>query len=116
VEIEKGSNLGLAGWWWLAPVILATQEAEIRRILVQNKPRLIVQETPSQKKTITKRAYGMVQGVGPEFKPQYCQKKFKNWPNHFLYSLAKLTEQRPGFSFLKYSGGFFLSCCAGPIR
>jgi hypothetical protein len=31
------------------PVILATQEAEIRRILVQSQPRQIVHETLSQK-------------------------------------------------------------------
>jgi hypothetical protein len=41
--------------WWLTPVILATQEAKIRRI--------------SLKKTHHKeRAGGVAQGVGPEFK------------------------------------------------
>jgi hypothetical protein len=29
----------LAGRWWLISVILATQEAEIRRIKVQSQPR-----------------------------------------------------------------------------
>jgi hypothetical protein len=36
-----------AGRRWLTPVILATQEAEIRRIMVQSLPGLIVHETLS---------------------------------------------------------------------
>jgi hypothetical protein len=55
----------LARHWWFTPVILLTQEAEIRRIMVQSQPRQIVDENPSQK-----RAGGMAQGVDPEFKPQ----------------------------------------------
>jgi hypothetical protein len=31
--------------WWLTPVILVTQEAEIRRAKVQSQPRQIVLET-----------------------------------------------------------------------
>jgi hypothetical protein len=57
-------------------VILATQEAEIRRIMVQSQPRQIVSETLSQKKTHHKnRADGVVQGKGPKFKCQYHKKK-----------------------------------------
>jgi hypothetical protein len=54
-------------------IILATQEAEIKRIMVQSQPRQIVHETLSQKYPSQKkgRAVGVAQGVGPEFKPQY---------------------------------------------
>jgi hypothetical protein len=52
------------------PVILTTQVAEIRRITVQSQPGQIVQETLSQKNPTQKRAGGVAQGVGPEFKPQ----------------------------------------------
>jgi hypothetical protein len=30
-------------------------------------------ETLSRKKSITKKAGGVVQGIGPEFKPHYCK-------------------------------------------
>jgi hypothetical protein len=54
----------------LAPVILATQEAEIRRITVQNQPKQIVLQMLSRKNPSQKRA----QGVDPKFKPQYHKK------------------------------------------
>jgi hypothetical protein len=41
----------------LTPITLATQEAEIRRIIVQSQPRQIVPETLSQKKPITKKCW-----------------------------------------------------------
>jgi hypothetical protein len=44
-----------AGHWWLMSIILATQEAEIRRMVVQSQPRQIVLETLSQKKTYHKK-------------------------------------------------------------
>jgi hypothetical protein len=57
------------------PVILATQEAEIRRIEVPSqtskqfaRPYL---EKKKKRKTITKRTGRLAQGVDPEFKPQY---------------------------------------------
>jgi hypothetical protein len=58
---------------WLTPVILATQEAEIRRIAVRSQPGQIVSETLSRKDLSQKRAGGVAQGVGPAFKPQYCK-------------------------------------------
>jgi hypothetical protein len=64
----------VAGHWWLTPVILATQEVEIRRIMVRSQPQASSLQDPSQKK----RAGRVAQGVGPEFKPQYHKKK-KKW-------------------------------------
>jgi hypothetical protein len=69
--------VGLAGGQWLTPVILATQEAVIRRIVVQSQPRQVVHEILSPKTPSQKRAGGVDQGVGPEFKPQYRKKKKK---------------------------------------
>jgi hypothetical protein len=59
------------------PVILVTQEAEIRRITVRNQPRQIDHETLSRKNSSQKRAGGVAQGVGPEFKPSTAKKKEK---------------------------------------
>jgi hypothetical protein len=47
------------GHWWLTYVVLATQEAEIRRIEVQNQHRQIVLETLSGKYLTQKRAGGV---------------------------------------------------------
>jgi hypothetical protein len=59
----------LARLQWLTPVILATQEAEIKRIMVRSQPGQTACETLSQK-----RAGVVAQGIGPEFKPQYHNK------------------------------------------
>jgi hypothetical protein len=57
---------------WLTPVIPATQEAEIRRIVVQSHIGQIVQEIQSQKyPKQKKKTGGVAQGVHPEFKPLY---------------------------------------------
>jgi hypothetical protein len=42
-------SLALAGHQWLVPIILATQEAEIRRIVVRSQSQKIVCKTLSQK-------------------------------------------------------------------
>jgi hypothetical protein len=48
---RKGSlkTISSAGCQWLTPIILATQEAEIRRIVVQSQPRQTVRETYLEK-------------------------------------------------------------------
>jgi hypothetical protein len=68
---------------WLMPVILATQKAKMR---VQSQPRQIVLKILSRKNSSWKRADGVAQGVGPEFKPQYLthtHKKKSTPPSKF---------------------------------
>jgi hypothetical protein len=55
IEIHPLKVYNLARQWWLMAAILATQEAEIRRIMVQRHTGQIISETlslkyPSQKK------------------------------------------------------------------
>jgi hypothetical protein len=54
---------------WLTPIIPATQEAEIKRIVVQSMPGQIVLEPLSRKNPPQKRADEVTQGENPEFKP-----------------------------------------------
>jgi hypothetical protein len=82
-----------AGHQWHRPIILATQEAESRRIQVRSQPRQTVCETLSQKKknpSQKKGAGGIVQGEGPEFKLQYHQKKKKKEKKKWLLGTQQL--------------------------
>jgi hypothetical protein len=56
-------------------VILATQEAEIRRIAVRSQSRQIVPETLSRKNPPPKSTGEVAQDVAPEFKPQHFTEK-----------------------------------------
>jgi hypothetical protein len=60
-----------ARWWWLMPIILATQEAKIRSIEVQTHPQANSLR-PYLENTIYKERVG---GVVQECKPQYQKKK-----------------------------------------
>jgi hypothetical protein len=57
------------------PVILATQETEIRKIEAQSQPRQIISRSYLKKTHHKKGLGGVAQGVGPEFKPQHCKNK-----------------------------------------
>jgi hypothetical protein len=62
------------------PVILATHEAQLRRIEVQSQPGQTVLR--SQKTLDKNRAGGVAQGEDPEFKPQYRGEKKKTQNTH----------------------------------
>jgi hypothetical protein len=51
---KRARNDLLGEHWWLTSIILATQEAEVRRILVQSQPKQIVHKSLSEKIPITK--------------------------------------------------------------
>jgi hypothetical protein len=58
----------LKTWLSKQQIYLATQEAEIRRIVVLRQPKQIVHETLSLKNPSQKWASGVVQSVGTEIK------------------------------------------------
>jgi hypothetical protein len=51
---SRPARATLARHLWLTDAILATEEAEIKRIVVQSQARQIVHKTPSSKKPISK--------------------------------------------------------------
>jgi hypothetical protein len=62
----------LAGHQWLKPVILATQEDGDLKPAWENSSQDPILKIPN-----TKRAGGVAQGVGPEFKARYRKTKKK---------------------------------------
>jgi hypothetical protein len=62
-KINKIENHLAAVCWWLMPIILATCQAEIRRIKVQSQPRLLVCKSTCLKITKAKWIRGVAQVV-----------------------------------------------------
>jgi hypothetical protein len=99
-----------AGGWWFTPVLLATQQAEIRRILVQSQNRQVVLWDPISKKPITIRAGGETQGVGPEFKPHY-------WKKNLWFLWNKLMLAKPAYPEMhKGATWHLLRSCAPTVH
>jgi hypothetical protein len=63
IEFQKVKKCILAGHWWLTPVILATWEADIRRIMVQGHPKQIIHKNPISKITRAKWTGGAAQAI-----------------------------------------------------
>jgi hypothetical protein len=59
------------------PIILATEETEIRKTMVRSQPGQIVHETISRKKKSQKRAGGVARSVGLNSSPRYLKKRKK---------------------------------------
>jgi hypothetical protein len=84
-------------------VSLATQEAEIKRIVVQRQPGQTVQEPLCRKTLYKQRAGGVAQGKGPEFKPQYHKKKKKkpiNMENVQLLTIRSAAQNEEQSDYL----------------
>jgi hypothetical protein len=60
----------MARCWWLMSVILATQDAEIRRVVVRSQSGQMVPKTLFLKKPITQKGWWSGSSAVLEFKPQ----------------------------------------------
>jgi hypothetical protein len=99
----------IAGHWWLTPVILATQETEIRRIEIRSQPKLIVWETLSQKKpfTNTKKRWWSGSRCRPWAQSPVLHKQKNLWSQIYLFFLLSLSVFASPI-FLKF---FLLGSC-----
>jgi hypothetical protein len=88
IKKKLGCKMKWALCLWLIPVILSTQEGEIRRIVIWSQPKQIVHEILSGKYPSQKRAGGVTNSKGPEFKPQYHKKKKKEMENTIVILLS----------------------------
>jgi hypothetical protein len=71
VSFPESKNRHHPRYWWLMPVIPATQEAEIKRIQVPSQPEQIVCETLPQKYPTQNRAVQVARVV--ELLPSKCE-------------------------------------------
>jgi hypothetical protein len=93
-----------AGCWWLTPVILATQEEEIKRIAVRSQPWGNSSEALSQKKPFTKKKKKKKKGLVVEWlkvKTLSSSPSIKKKKKRARDVLAKYS--RNGISYYAYS-------------
>jgi hypothetical protein len=74
-NVPQCKTIVLARHWWLTPVILATKEAETRRISIQSQSGQKVHETLSRKTLHKNRVVGVAQGEDPSSSPSAAKQK-----------------------------------------
>jgi hypothetical protein len=96
---QKG---GIAEHPWLTPVIVATQEAEIRRIMVWSQPGQIVPKTLSRIYSIQKGSSQVAQMV--EFLPNKCEALSSNHSSPKRWDLTLISIPAWVFWFITKLG------------